>query len=219
MKEVKILNIKEKLLQIQTKLKAPKSQYNGFGHYAYRSCEDVLEALKPLLLETNVLLTISDEIRFINDRYYIEATALLTDMETPDSIITTAYAREEEIKKGMDSSQITGSVSSYARKYALNGLFLIDDNKDADETPPELIIEPTDKTNDSIKPDKEEKGVLTAAQLKRIYSIANVAGYKQEDVKYHISEKYGVKSTELLTKKQYNEMCTGYEKLANKGVE
>jgi len=120
------------LLKIQTELKAPKNQVNAFGKYKYRSCEDILEAVKPLLKETGCFLTINDEIVEIGGRIYVKASARFHDGE--HSISTEAYAREEETKKGMDASQITGSASSYARKYALNGLFLIDDTKDADST-------------------------------------------------------------------------------------
>lgn len=123
-----------KLLKIQTELKAPKAQRNNFGGYNYRSCEDILEAVKPLLAEQNLLLTIQDELVNIGDRYYVKATAKLTDTESKETVDITAYAREEENKKGMDGSQITGASSSYARKYALNGLFLIDDTKDSDAT-------------------------------------------------------------------------------------
>lgn len=127
------MNINEKLLNIQTELKAPKGQENTFGHYKYRSCEDILEAVKPLLKQNKVVLQLTDNIEFLGDRYYIKATAILKDTEgEQDKIENTAYARESESKKGMDDSQITGTASSYARKYALNGLFCIDDTKDAD---------------------------------------------------------------------------------------
>ncbi len=129
MKEINI-----KLMNIQQELKAPKGQYNDFGKYAYRSCEDILEAVKPLLRKEKVVLTISDELQYIGNRYYIKATATLIDTESEATISNSAYAREEETKKGMDGSQITGASSSYARKYALNGLFGIDDNKDSDTT-------------------------------------------------------------------------------------
>jgi len=122
----------EKLLRIQLKLKANKNQYNDFGGYYYRSLEDILVALKPLLKEEKLTLIITDEIVNIGDRFYIKAIARLIDVETKEEIESVAYAREAENKKGMDESQITGSTSSYARKYALNGLLLIDDNKDAD---------------------------------------------------------------------------------------
>ena len=128
------MNIYEKLMNIQQELKAPKGQYNDFGKYAYRSCEDILEAVKPLLKKEKVVLTISDELQYIGNRYYIKATATLIDTESEATISNSAYAREEETKKGMDGSQITGASSSYARKYALNGLFGIDDNKDSDTT-------------------------------------------------------------------------------------
>lgn len=124
--------ILEKLNIIQSKLKAPKGQYNKFGNYAYRSCEDILEALKPLLAQTKTVLTIKDDIEFIGDRYYLRAICTLHDAESGEKIENSAYARETESKKGMDAAQITGSVSSYARKYALNGLFAIDDTKDSD---------------------------------------------------------------------------------------
>lgn len=127
------MNIYEKLNKIQTELKAPKGQYNSFGKYKYRSCEDILEAIKPFLTETKTVLTINDEIVFIGNRFYVKATAVLTDCENENSFIcNTAFAREDDSKKGMDGSQITGASSSYARKYALNGLFAIDDTKDAD---------------------------------------------------------------------------------------
>ena len=129
MKEINI-----KLMNIQQELKAPKGQYNSFGKYAYRSCEDILEAVKPLLKKEKVVLTIGDELQYIGNRYYIKATATLIDTESEATISNSAYAREEETKKGMDGSQITGASSSYARKYALNGLFGIDDNKDSDTT-------------------------------------------------------------------------------------
>lgn len=126
------MGILEKLNIIQQELKAPKGQYNSFGKYNYRSCEDILEAVKPLLKANKCVLTISDELVEASNRYYIEANAKLQDIESEEFIVNTAYAREAETKAGMDLSQITGTASSYARKYALNGLFLIDDTKDAD---------------------------------------------------------------------------------------
>ena len=124
------MKLHEKLLVIQTKLKAPKGQYNSFGKYSYRSAEDILEAVKPLNAEQGVLLTITDEIKEIGGRVYVVATATVSD--GTDTLQVSAFAREPENKKGMDESQITGGTSSYARKYALNGLYAIDDNKDAD---------------------------------------------------------------------------------------
>lgn len=121
----------KRLLEIQHKLKAPKGQFNNFGKYKYRSAEDILEAVKPLLHEQGLLLTLTDEAFMLGDRYYIRATATITD-GAGFLVTNNAMARESESKSGMDASQITGTASSYARKYALNGLFLIDDTKDAD---------------------------------------------------------------------------------------
>lgn len=129
-------NIYKKLSQMQIGLKAPKGQYNSFGKYKYRSCEDILEALKEqgLLADTQTAIILSDEPILLGNYQYIKAVARLIDTETGQEITATAYAREPETKKGMDSAQVTGSTSSYARKYALSGLFAIDDNKDDDST-------------------------------------------------------------------------------------
>ena len=130
------MTIYEKLGAIQQALQAPKSQFNEFGKYKYRSCEDVLAALKPLLAENKCVLLLRDDLESKEGRVYIKATASLFDVEAADNgtISAVAFAREEESKKGMDASQVTGAASSYARKYALNGLFCIDDNKDSDFT-------------------------------------------------------------------------------------
>jgi hypothetical protein len=130
-----IKNKPMKLVNIQAELKAPKNQVNSFGKYKYRSAEDIIEAVKPILFKYQTALLISDEIVQVADRVYVKATAMLID-ETNEELPIKVYgwAREEEVKKGMDAAQITGSASSYARKYALNGLFAIDDTKDADST-------------------------------------------------------------------------------------
>lgn len=131
--------IYEQLAKVQQALKAPKDQRNNFGNYNYRSCEGILEAVKPLLAKNELALTLSDEMVEVGGRVYVKATATVyktganVSVEA-DRVSVSAYAREEEVKKGMDSSQITGAASSYARKYALNGLFCIDDNKDSDAT-------------------------------------------------------------------------------------
>lgn len=127
-------NIRQKLQGIQSSLKAPKGQTNKFGGYRYRSAEDILEALKPLLGEWGCSLVIQDDMVEVGSRIYVKATANLIDNETESVLSTSAFAREAEAKKGMDDAQITGSASSYARKYALNGLFAIDDTKDPDAT-------------------------------------------------------------------------------------
>lgn len=128
-------NVYEKLLTVQSELKAPKSQYNSFGKYNYRSAEDIVEAAKPLCKAHGILLTLSDSVELVGEKAYIKATASVVDVADPSGRVeVSAYAREPLDKKGMDDSQITGAASSYARKYALNGLFAIDDTKDADST-------------------------------------------------------------------------------------
>ena len=146
----------KKLCSIQSELKAPKGQYNSFGKYKYRSCEDILESVKPLLKKYGCVLSLTDEVVLIGDRYYIKATAMLTDTETDCGIGTVAFAREPDEKKGMDESQITGTASSYARKYALNGLFCIDDTKDAD----------TDEYQEQTKKVTKTKTVTKTVEMK-----------------------------------------------------
>lgn len=126
------MSVYEKLSKVQSELKAPKGQYNSFGKYKYRSCEDILEAVKPLNAKHGVVLTVGDEVVEISNRFYVKATAVFVDIESGEKITNTALAREDDAKKGMDGSQITGTASSYARKYCLNGLYCIDDTKDAD---------------------------------------------------------------------------------------
>lgn len=128
------MSVYEKLANVQSALKAPKGQYNSFGKYKYRSCEDIVESVKPLLKQNGLLLTLSDEIVLIGDRFYVKATAEVIDTKEGSVISVSAFAREEESKKDMDGSQVTGASSSYARKYALNGMFAIDDTKDSDST-------------------------------------------------------------------------------------
>lgn len=123
----------KELIEIQSELKAPKSQYNSFGKYSYRNLEDIFEALKPLLKKNECFITVSDEVVLIGNRFYVKATATITN-SAGDKVSNTAFARESLTKKGMDDSQITGGTSSYARKYAFNGLFAIDDTKDSDAT-------------------------------------------------------------------------------------
>lgn len=176
------MNIYEKLLKAQIELKAPKGQYNSFGKYKYRSCEDILEALKPVLDKLKLTLFIKDDVIEVNTRNYVKATIILVNTEKPDEIIeTSALAREEETKKGMDGSQITGASSSYARKYALNGMFMIDDTKDSDST--------NTHGKDEAKTDEEKKQAflnskegmieklkesLSSDKLKKVLSAYNV---------------------------------------------
>ena len=157
----------EALKLIQQELKAPKGQYNSFGKYHYRSCEDIVESVKPLLAKHGVQLTLSDDIVMIGSRIYVKATATLSD-EKGATETATAFAREPEQKKGMDESQITGTASSYARKYALNGLFLIDDTKDPDTD------EYRNQQNSAPIPAAAAK--ISKAQADEIISLAQGAG-------------------------------------------
>lgn len=179
------MNIYEKLSKIQTELKAPKGQYNSFGKYKYRSCEDILEALKPIVAKNKATLILSDELVNIGERYYIKSTATLIDTEEEKQIQNTAYAREELEKKGMDGSQITGTASSYARKYALNGLFNIDDTKDADTD--EFAIQGNEKVTDT--------------EARTIYALIQKNG---RDLNKFL-EYFKVSNTNELTKAQYVE--------------
>lgn len=156
------MNIYEKLLNIQSQLKAPKNQFNKFGGYNYRNCEDILEAVKPICKEQKALVYLTDEIVMIGNRYYVRATALLIDVESGENLEAVAYAREEESKKGMDGSQVTGASSSYARKYALNGLFDIDDTKDVDET---NTHDDQEKPKEQPKPKEKSPRDLLVAKL------------------------------------------------------
>lgn len=133
------MNVYEKLLAVQVSLKAPKTQYNKFGKYFYRSCDDILSSVKPLLDDVKCIISIDDDIVIVGDRYYVKSTATFTDCESETKIFCNGYARECESKKGMDNAQVTGSASTYARKYALNGLLCIDDSKDSDNDAPEEI--------------------------------------------------------------------------------
>ena len=173
----------EKLVTIQRELKAPKKQVNKFGNYKYRSCEDILEAVKPLVTRENCTLTITDEVIQVGERYYVKATATITDNENPESSKTvSAYAREPEDKKGSDPSQITGAASSYARKYCLNGLFLIDDTKDADVT----------NTGKKSAPKVEESEELKALKKQIVEKCTELGGSKNEAVMKLVKDKaYG----------------------------
>lgn len=193
------MGIYAKLRFIQTNLKAPKSQRNTFGNYNYRSCEDILEALKPHLDDQLCALTITDEIIQIGDRYYIKAIATLTDTETGKSTSTHAFAREEDSKKGMDASQLTGAASSYARKYALNGLFCIDDTKDSDAT------------NKHGQEDKQSKPPTKLAAPKqtaeeKYFAVCAKRGLSKEDaVKIR---RAGYKNWRELNDEQWNNLAT-----------
>ena len=164
------MKIYEKLGTIQTKLKAPKNQFNKFGGYTYRNVEDIQESVKPLLEETKTVLTIYDDIEQIGDRYYVKATATIAALEDDSSISVTAFAREPLDRKGMDDAQVTGATSSYARKYALGGLFLLDDTKDADADNAGNIKQNNPSAKKAPSPKNEEKNRMVDSlmwQLKR----------------------------------------------------
>jgi hypothetical protein len=177
----------ESLKKIQAELKAPKNQFNKFGNYAYRSAEDILEAVKPLLAKYNSMLTISDEIIEVGGRIYVKAQCTFMD-DKGSSIITAAYAREPESKKGMDESQITGAASSYARKYALNGMFLIDDNKDADTNAYQSV-------NNPPPPKQEKPKMITNEQGCQIEDLV----FKTKTDKAKMLEYYNVKRLQDMT--------------------
>ena len=194
------MSVYTKLLNVQSELKAPKSQYNSFGKYKYRSCEDILEALKPILNKNKATVIISDDILFVEGRHYIKATVKFIDTENGEMVENSALAREDEVKKGMDSSQITGSVSSYARKYALNGMFAIDDTKDSDST-----------NTHGVEPDKPKSTKLSAKQVGRLLAIGLKAGIKEPDIKKVIKSEFGKDKIEDLNKDQYDAVCSRLE--------
>ena len=166
---------------IQTSLHAPKSQYNKFGNYNYRSCEDILKAVKPLLEEYHCQLILNDDIVQIANRIYIKASATITN-ESGESVTTNAFAREEDSKKGMDGSQITGAASSYARKYALNGLFCIDDNKDFDSN--ELKTECDSRSKGNNTPPTPELAEMLRQAQQEIQSAEGLDALKNIYAKY-----------------------------------
>lgn len=193
-----------KLISIQSELKAPKGQYNSFGKYKYRSAEDILEAVKPLLKKYECCLLLSDEVVVKEGRHYVKATATLCADDT--SVKVTAYAREPETKKGMDESQITGTASSYARKYALNGLFAIDDTKDADtdEYIKQTASKPTSEPKTSYE--KVAKRQATEKQLSFIKTILKT----DKDVDW-ARKKYNILDLKDLTIEQASEIIKLYK--------
>ncbi|WP_079708589.1 ERF family protein [Paraliobacillus ryukyuensis] len=205
-------NLVQKLIHVQKELKAPKGQYNSFGKYSYRSAEDILEAVKPLNAEQGLLLTITDEPILTGEWHYIKATATITDGN--ETHVVTAYARESEDKKGMDSSQVTGATSSYARKYALNGMYLIDDTKDADTD--EHQNQQQTKNNQSQGQSQNQTKELSDAQVNRLYAIGKSAGVDVKGIKQVLMADYKKTDVKQLTIKEYDEVCKRLE--AKKGA-
>lgn len=181
--------LNQRVGDIQHKLKAPKGQYNSFGKYNYRSCEDILEGVKPLLKEHNLALLIDDEIVQIGERYYVKATAKITDGR--ESVSATAYAREPDTKKGMDESQITGATSSYARKYALNALLCIDDTKDADTM------------DNSKKPVQQTQEIVYNWQT--LKARATQGGISEDELKHYLKETLKVNESKDMTQEHYQQ--------------
>lgn len=179
----------EKIVAIQSELKAPKGQYNSFGKYNYRSCEDILEGVKPLLAKHGLVLTIQDSIDLIGDRFYVKATATITDGK--EQLSTSAYARESLDKKGMDASQVTGATSSYARKYALNGLLAIDDTKDADTM------------DNSKKPVQQTQE--TVYNWQTLKARATQGGISEEELVHYVTETFKVSKPSELKQEHYQQ--------------
>lgn len=190
-------NIYQKLAYLQKELKAPKSQYNSFGGYKYRNCEDILEAVKPLLAKVECLVLLSDTVEQIGGRYYVKAVARLVDCENDNQQIAVASsAREEESKKGMDGSQITGASSSYARKYALNGLLAIDDAKDSDTTNKGVSASET-----ASKSEVEQKATTKQIEvLSKVYTGENLARLLSASRITKIEDLPKKKASEILAK-------------------
>lgn len=232
MKEENPGTLKEKLLIIQRDLKAPKNQYNEFGKYNYRNAEDIQEAVKPLLVKLNCTLLLSDEVVQIGTRFYVKATAILSDDTSNYELRVSGFAREEEDKKGMDGSQITGAASSYARKYALNGMFLIDDTKDSDATNTNTKKEGPKVKVESQKDEMTQDVLLenikrskTVEQLRNLHNtytqfkgnkeiIAALKARKQE-----ILDEEQERTVEgiLLTPEQYNVYASLHEAISKLG--
>ena len=186
------MGINEKLSAIQTELKAPKNLYNSFGKYKYRNLEGICEAVKPLLKAQGCTLVISDSIEAVGNRIYVKATAVITDTESNESITVSAFAREQENKKGMDDPQVTGTASSYARKYCLNGLFLIDDTKDPD--------------TEEYKEESEARSAVVYATDVQIEALKKMLAKNGKTEKDALA-KAGIRTMKKVTAEQYNTMA------------
>lgn len=193
------------LSSIQKELHVPKNRHNNFGNYNYRNAEDIVDAVKKILPD-GVIFTITDKIELIGDRYYVKSTATISYGE--QAIFVDGWAREANEKRGMDPSQLTGATSSYARKYALNGLFAIDDGVDADSSDnreQQPIKKPTSK------PDVFKKSGVSQAQIKRLFAISNSKKLSQGELKQIMKQIAGVESTSELTKETYDKLCNAIE--------
>ena len=198
------MNFYERVGAIQSELKAPKNLYNSFGKYKYRNAESICEAVKPLLSKYKCVLFLTDRVQLVGDRFYIVATATIKDMNENESISVEAMAREPEEKKGMDQSQITGTASSYARKYALNGLFLLDDTKDAD----------TDEYHNQTSGGKEHETIT-----KEMYNELAELCKKAEREESYIAKSMSVNKLENLPYNKYTTVKSGLQSIINKKLE
>lgn len=208
------MSIHEKLNKIQCELKAPKNLYNSFGKYSYRNAEGICEAVKPFLKELKCTLIICDNIVLIGERYYVEASATLTDCETGEKICTHAYAREDEKKTGMTDSQNTGSCSSYARKYCLNAMFLLDDTKDADTD--EYRTESNAKAQKPVAKETKAENVddMKIPEVK-VKALKDKLEADKIDVVAFL-KLYKVKNLSELTEKQFRNAIDNWEKVKEK---
>lgn len=209
-------NVLSKLLKIQCGLKVPKNKYSEFGNFHFRSCEDILEAAKPICEENGCVITLYDEITQVGDRYYVRATATIFDIESEESFVTSAWAREEEIKPKLDRSQTTGSASSYARKYALNALLAIDDTADADTLNDAEQKEKQKEKKTEYKPVQKQPTsstqyaqqtpkTITEAQRKRLFALGN-----EPDIRAVMKE-YNIEHTTDIPMAKYDEICKKVE--------
>jgi len=195
------------LAKVQLELNAPKTRFNSFGKYSYRSCEDILEAVKPILAQNGLMLLISDEVVFVEGRYYIQSTVTVYNIDDGMKQSVKAFAREPEIKKGMDDSQITGTASSYARKYALNGMFCIDDTKDADtfetcektvsKSKENAISKSKESTFDRKKAIKYLQDNMSESEMSNFLKTCKIS-----DIKYIKTEILKTESIEFFNKKR-----------------
>ena len=198
------MTVYEKLAKVQGSLKAPKSQHNNFGDFNYRSCEDILEAVKPLLQECKAILLLSDEIIPIGSRYYIKATATFQDAENPEAVSVSAWAREAEEKPKMDAAQITGSSSSYARKYALNGLFCIDDARDPDALPgsDQKATRQQNRNRQQDAPAQKQERWIDQEEITKLRAVAD--------------RRYGKNNLQELSGLDYRRAMAGLNKMPDK---
>lgn len=202
-------NIYGKLLRVQSALKVPKSQFNDFGKYNYRSCEDIVEAVKPLLAAENLVLLTDDHPEQVGDRYYIKSTATVIDCESGEHVSASACAREDADKKGMDAAQITGSAGSYARKYALNGLFCIDDTKDPDAAA--VLADKKSSNEGKAVPQAGDREKEVEAEMLRI-------GYGRTAMYKTLQNTYGVDSLSSMSNLQYKDFIKRLKAIPDKVV-